>query len=320
MNAYNELDGVPAAADRVAHRHPGDSGDSSAAWSPTTLPSASSPTTTVSPPTLEAAAIALDAGLDVELPGTDCYGEPLLQAVRSGRVAEATVDTAVRRVLTTKFERLGLFERPIVEPGSRRCDRHAGPAPARRRDRRQVARAAAQRRHPAVASDVASIAVIGPNADRPAISSGTTPTPFMSSLCRRCCAAGNVFDIPIDEQHALDAVVIDAPSVLAELRTRFDDRVRFARGCAVNSTERTGFAEAVALAAECDVAVMVMGDKAGLTDDCTSGESRDVASLDLPGVQRRSSTPCSTPARRSCSCSSPDGRSARSCTNGTLPC
>jgi beta-glucosidase len=29
----------------------------------------------------------------------------------------------------------------------------------------------------------------------------------------------------------------------------------------------------------------VMGDKAGLTDDCTSGESRDVASLDLPGVQ-----------------------------------
>jgi beta-glucosidase len=30
---------------------------------------------------------------------------------------------------------------------------------------------------------------------------------------------------------------------------------------------------------------MVMGDKAGLTDDSTSGESRDVASLDLPGVQ-----------------------------------
>ena len=28
-----------------------------------------------------------------------------------------------------------------------------------------------------------------------------------------------------------------------------------------------------------------MGDKAGLTDDCTTGESRDRASLDLPGVQ-----------------------------------
>ena len=30
---------------------------------------------------------------------------------------------------------------------------------------------------------------------------------------------------------------------------------------------------------------MVMGDKSGLTEDCTSGESRDRASLDLPGVQ-----------------------------------
>ncbi len=56
-------------------------------------------------------------------------------------------------------------------------------------------------------------------------------------------------------------------------------------GCDVNSASRDGFAEAVEVAAECDVAVMVMGDKAGLTDDCTSGESRDVASLDLPGVQ-----------------------------------
>jgi len=33
------------------------------------------------------------------------------------------------------------------------------------------------------------------------------------------------------------------------------------------------------------VAVMVMGDKAGLTDDSTTGESRDRVSLDLPGVQ-----------------------------------
>jgi beta-glucosidase len=51
------------------------------------------------------------------------------------------------------------------------------------------------------------------------------------------------------------------------------------------SESTDGFADAVALAARSDVAVMVMGDKAGLTSDCTSGESRDRASLDLPGVQ-----------------------------------
>jgi beta-glucosidase len=41
----------------------------------------------------------------------------------------------------------------------------------------------------------------------------------------------------------------------------------------------------VAIARDADVAIMVMGDKSGLTDDCTSGETRDRSSLDLPGVQ-----------------------------------
>ena len=41
----------------------------------------------------------------------------------------------------------------------------------------------------------------------------------------------------------------------------------------------------MAAAASADVAVLVMGDRAGLTEACTSGESRDVSSLDLPGVQ-----------------------------------
>ena len=49
--------------------------------------------------------------------------------------------------------------------------------------------------------------------------------------------------------------------------------------------DRSGFAAAVAAAAASDVAVMVMGERSGLTEDCTTGESRDVASLDLPGVQ-----------------------------------
>ena len=55
---------------------------------------------------------ALDAGMDVELPSTDCYGEPLLDAVVSRPRREDTLDGAVRRVLRTKFE-LGLFEQPV---------------------------------------------------------------------------------------------------------------------------------------------------------------------------------------------------------------
>jgi beta-glucosidase len=55
----------------------------------------------------------------------------------------------------------------------------------------------------------------------------------------------------------------------------------------VNGTDRSGFDAAVAAAAAADIAVVVVGDKAGLTEDATSGESRDVAHLTLPGVQEQ---------------------------------
>ncbi len=48
-----------------------------------------------------------------------------------------------------------------------------------------------------------------------------------------------------------------------------------------------GFDEAVAAAAASDVAIVVVGDKAGLTPDCSTGEFRDRATLDLPGVQQK---------------------------------
>ena len=46
---------------------------------------------------------------------TDCYGQPLLDAVlREASSPSETLDEAVRRVLRTKFE-LGLFEQPYVD-------------------------------------------------------------------------------------------------------------------------------------------------------------------------------------------------------------
>ena len=62
----------------------------------------------------EAAAKAITAGLDMELPALDCFGAPLKAAVAAGKVPMAVVDKAVRRVLTAKV-RLGLFESPYVD-------------------------------------------------------------------------------------------------------------------------------------------------------------------------------------------------------------
>ena len=58
---------------------------------------------------------AIEAGLDVELPGIYVYGDPLLKAAKAGSVAESTIDIAVSRVLAAKF-RLGVFENPGVDP------------------------------------------------------------------------------------------------------------------------------------------------------------------------------------------------------------
>ena len=61
----------------------------------------------------EVARLALEAGVDVELPRLSIYDAPLRAAIESGCVDEALLDQAVERVLRLKL-RLGLFEQPYV--------------------------------------------------------------------------------------------------------------------------------------------------------------------------------------------------------------
>ncbi|NJP99477.1 glycosyl hydrolase [Streptomyces sp. PLAI1-29] len=111
MHAYTETDGVPAAADHrlltsLLRDAWGFGGTVVAdyfgiAFLQTAHHVAGSPR--------DAAALALTAGVDVELPAVHCYGTPLLDAVRSGDVPEELVDRAVTRVLRQKCE-LGLLD------------------------------------------------------------------------------------------------------------------------------------------------------------------------------------------------------------------
>jgi beta-glucosidase len=80
----------------------------------------------------------------------------------------------------------------------------------------------------------------------------------------------------------------EAPTFVAALRAEFgaDAVVASVRGCAVDDDDRSGFAEAVAAASAADVAVLVLGDHAGLFGRGTVGEGCDRDSLELPGVQR----------------------------------
>jgi beta-glucosidase len=61
-----------------------------------------------------AAKLALESGVDIELPFADAYPS-LTEQVNQGKVSEELVDRAVRRVLRTKFL-TGLFDDPYVDP------------------------------------------------------------------------------------------------------------------------------------------------------------------------------------------------------------
>ena len=288
MHAYNEIDGIPLLADRglltgVLREEWGFAGCVVADYFAVRQ---LNDYHHLAADAEEAAALALDAGLDVELPGTDCFGEPLLRAVRRGRVPETRIDAAVARVLRDKFD-LGLFEHPYVD-----AERAAAAVdtPAHRRLARTLARKSlVLLRNDGIlplAAGRVRVAVIGPNADsaRHLFGDYTYPA-HVESLAEILRSGRNVFSMPLDERHELGDPDTDAVTVLAALQARFGPSVHHAPGCGVNDDDRGGIADAVELAADADVAVLVMGDKAGLTDDCTSGESRDVSSLDLPGVQ-----------------------------------
>ena len=131
------------------------------------------------------------------------------------------------------------------------------------------------------------MAVIGPSAADARNLFGDYAYPaHVESLRVLLDSGGDPFARETGDPAAAPAFDVGAPTVLDALRARLGSRVRYARGCDVEGSARDGFAEAVALAREADVAVLVVGDKSGLTDDCTSGETRDRASLDLPGVQQ----------------------------------
>lgn len=221
----------------------------------------------------EAAVKALLAGIDVELPGVDCYGAPLIEAVREGILPEAAIDEAVRRHLRYKF-RLGLFENPYVDEGK---VAQVFETPAQREVARQVARESIVllKNDPVDGSkpllplspDIESIAVIGPNADSTRNLLGD-----YSFIAHRSLG-----------EEALPVVSIRAG---IEERVSPSTRVLYARGCELTGDDTSGIPEAVAVARQAQVAVIVVGEKSGLGPTDTTGEGRDAADLGLTGRQR----------------------------------
>ncbi|RKN51197.1 glycoside hydrolase family 3 N-terminal domain-containing protein [Micromonospora endolithica] len=216
----------------------------------------------------EAAGQALTAGVDVELPTGDAY-LTLRKSVRAGRLDEALVDRAVLRVLRQKRD-LGLLDATFTDEPPEAIDLDSP-------EHRSIARRLAEESIVLVANQDAlplpvgrRVAVIGPNADRQGALFGCYS--FLNHVL---------------VQHPGVETGIEVPTVLDAVRVEFGaDLVSWAPGCEVDTDDRSGFDEAVATAAAAEVAVLVVGDHAGLFGRGTVGEGCDRDDLELPGVQR----------------------------------
>jgi beta-glucosidase len=185
MASYNEVDGVPSHANRwllrdVLRQEWGFEGfvvsDYYAIWELHYRPDTHGHF--VAADKKEACALAVRAGVNIELPEPDCY-EHLVELVREGTLAEAELDDLVAPMLRAKFE-LGLFDDPYVDPDE--AERIVG-SDANREIALQGAREVVTllKNDPAPnpqgseneggllpldVSKLGTIAVIGPNADR----------------------------------------------------------------------------------------------------------------------------------------------------------
>lgn len=271
MNSYAEIDGEPVAAsahyldevlrDRLGFSGPVVSDYFSVAFLQTTHG--------VAADLGEAAELALRAGIDVELPTGDAFAAPMLERIRSGGMDAALLDAAVLRVLAQK-ERLGLldetFETPPVEvdlDGPRHRDL------ARRLAAESVVLVSNDGTLPAASAR--RIALIGPNADSAEALMGCYS--FVNHVLAHHPGTPHGIELPT----VRDAFVAEYP----------DAEIAYARGCGVEDGDESGIGDAVDAAAAAEIAVVVVGDRAGLFGRGTVGEGNDVDDLELPGVQRQ---------------------------------
>lgn len=280
MASYNEIDGVPSHANRwllrdVLRDEWGFEGfvvsDYYAIWELSDRPDTHGHS--VAADKREAGALAVRAGVNIELPEPDCYLH-LVDLVRSGALQESQLDDLVAPMLFWKFK-LGLFDHPYVDPDE--AERVANDD-----DHRLLARRAARETItllenrggllPLDPRAINSIAVIGPNAHRSLL--------------------GGYSGRPKHDVTVLDGI---------KARLGAHANVVYAEGCKITQggswnedevrasdedKDRRQIAEAAAVAKNADVIVLVIGGNEQTSREAWSRKHMgDRTSLELIGRQ-----------------------------------
>ncbi|MGB8493378.1 MAG: beta-glucosidase BglX [Candidatus Acidiferrum sp.] len=203
---------------------------------------------------------AFTAGVDMDME-SNLYHEHMAELVKSGKVTQAQLDEAVRRILRVKFA-LGLFDKPYTDESR---ENH-GALPA---ESLQLARTAAERsfvllkndfitsrRVLPLASDVRTVALIGPLADDAA------------SMLGAWAGRGNPQD------------VVTLKTALTQKLGA--EHIKYAQGGEYLAASDAQIEEAVAAARASDITILALGEN---TPEMT-GEAASRAHPMLPGRQQ----------------------------------
>ena len=270
MNSFNELDGIPATGNSYLQRKilKGDWGFQGfmvSDWGSIMEMQAHGYAKDLK----HAAELAINAGSDMDMESS-AYVEHLVQLVREGKVKESTIDEAVKRILRTKFV-LGLFDNPY-----KYCN-----------EEYEKVTVGKPEFHQQVLEMAKKSIVLLKNKDEilPLKKSGQKIALIGALAADKTSPLGS-WRIAADDNTAV--------SVLEGLQAYKDNQLTYAKGADValgepkfvfetkiNTTDKSGFEEAITAAKNADVVVMVLGEH-GLQ----SGEGRSRTDIGLPGVQQ----------------------------------
>ncbi len=206
--------------------------------------------------------LAVNAGVDMDMQGATFY-EFMEQSVEEGKVSEEQIDQAVRNILELKYD-LGLFEDPYRYIDEEREDNvvlsdelmeHALKSAQKSIVLLENNEFNGEKILP-LSKNVQNIGLIGPLADN------------RQDLLGTWHAAG-------DESKVI--------TVREGLENKFSDsNIHFAKGCGFDDDDKSGFAEARAVAEKSDVVILAVGE-----NYMQSGEAASRSKLNLPGVQEK---------------------------------
>lgn len=208
----------------------------------------------------DAAYKAIIAGSDMDME-SNAYRNNLAQLVKENKISIELIDEAVKRILHKKFE-LGLFDNPFRYSDVERQKKQMN-----------------NPEHTRIAREVASKSIVLLKNEK-----GILP---LSKELKTIAFIGPMVK-PKRANHgfwAIDVKEIDSSYIVSQWEGLVNkigkkSKLLYAKGCGINSDDKSGFKEAIDIANQSDVVIVSIGERHDM-----SGEAKSRSVINIPGVQ-----------------------------------